>query len=295
LLLLPFANKAFHIDDSLFLAYARVIAVDPLRPFHGTLVYMGRPITLFDQPNPLLWPYLMAGVWEAFGESEVAMHLLNLPFAALALWGMQSLARRLGVSPLLACVLLGISPAFLVMATDVMPDIAVLGLALAALALCIRAVDEDSAAAGVASGLLALATFLTRYTGLFVVGLLLAYPICARRHAWRAYVPFAVACLGMAGWEFLTWATGGAPHFQATLRTWSIPFSKRRAAQFLFYNLVSIGSQLPWPLLTPLVIGLRGPRGAVAALTSLGLSAAAFGRARRRWRVDRSWQSNQPG
>ncbi len=283
LLLLPFVGKAFHVDDSAFITYARVIAADPLRPFHGTYVYLGKRITLFDQPNPLLWPYLIAGVRMVFGESEVAMHLLNLPFAALALWGMQSLARRLGVSPLLACVLMGISPAFLVMATDVMPDIAFVGLALAALASGVRAVDEDSAAAGVASGLLAYATFLTRYTGLLVAGLLLVYPICARRRAWRAYVPFAVACLGMAGWEYLTWAMAGSPHFQATLRTWSSPFRVRRAIRFLCNNLVYVGSQLPWPLVTPLLISLRGTGGAIVALASLALSAAAMEWAQIAW------------
>jgi hypothetical protein len=276
LLLVPFAGKAFHLDDSAFLEYARVIAADPLRPFDGTYVYEGRRITLRDQPNPLLWPYLIAGVRAVFGESEVAMHLLNLPFAALALWGMRLLAQRLGVSPVLACVLLGISPAFLVMATDVMPDIAFLGLALAALALCVRAVDENSAAAGVISGLLACATFMTRYTGLFVVGLLLVYPVCGRRRAWRAYAPFAVACLGMAGWEFLTWAIAGSGHFQATLRKWSSPFAARRAFRFVCNNLVYVGSELPWPLLTPFLIGLRGARGVIVALSSLALSTAAM-------------------
>src|SRR5262249_4005709 len=140
------------------------------------------------------------------------------------------------------------------------------------------------------SGLLAWATFLTRYTGLFVAGLLLVYPICARRRSWRAYVAFAVACLGMAGWELMTWAMAGSPHFQATVRNWSSPFREGRAFRFVCNNLVYVGSQLPWPLLTPLLIILRGPRGAIVALGSLVLSAVAMQRADIGW-PSSSWMA----
>ena len=120
-----------------------VIAADPLHPFRGTYVYMGKRITLLDEPNPLLWPYLIAGVRMVFGESEVAVTLLNLPFAA-ALWGMQSLAWRLGRFAATGKRPAGNSPAFVVMATDVMPDIAFVGLARWLLALGVRAVTRTA-------------------------------------------------------------------------------------------------------------------------------------------------------
>ena len=115
-------------------------------------------------------------------------------------------------------------------------------------------------AAGVAAGLLAWATFLTRYTGLLrrraASGL---SDLCGARLASLRPVYRGVPGHGRVGVRDL--GVGRNPHFQVTLRTWSSRFGVRRSVRFLCHNLVYVGSQLPWPLVAPLLIGLRGIRG----------------------------------
>jgi hypothetical protein len=256
LLLVPFVGKALHVDDRAFLDYAHAIARGPLHPFAQTVVFEGHRISLFDQPNPLVWPYCIAAWTALFGESEIALHALTLVFALIALWAFADLAARLELPQPLACLLLASSSAFLVMGSSVMPDVPLLALVLLAAALIVR----ESPWAGVACA----AAFLCRYTGAVTLGLALAYPLLQRKRDWRRYLPFAVGALlaFVFGWD----------HLQHTLAQWSAHLDGVRLRKFGTASLAHLGAQLPWPYLSLVAAGpLLAALSAIVAF-ALGVS-----------------------
>src|SRR5829696_2968209 len=94
--LLPFLNKAYHIDDPLFLWTAQQIMQNPL-DFYGFQVnWQG-----FDEPmwaemkNPPGVAYYMALVGSVAGFAEWVMHLAFIPFATAVVAGTYLLARQL--------------------------------------------------------------------------------------------------------------------------------------------------------------------------------------------------------
>jgi 4-amino-4-deoxy-L-arabinose transferase-like glycosyltransferase len=92
--LLPFVNKAFHIDDPLFLWSARHILTEPLdfygysANWYGTMMPMAKIMQ-----NPPLTSYYIALIARVFGWSEIALHLAFLLPAMLAAIGTYYLAR----------------------------------------------------------------------------------------------------------------------------------------------------------------------------------------------------------
>src|SRR5207249_315102 len=121
--LAPFLNKAFHIDDPLFLWMGQQIARHPHDPYGFAVNWYVSSKPMFSiMQNPPLSSYYMALVASFLGWSELAMHGAFLIPAIAAVLGTFFLARRLGNTPLLAALLLLFTPVFLVSATGVMCD-----------------------------------------------------------------------------------------------------------------------------------------------------------------------------
>ena len=93
--LAPFANKAFHIDDTLFLYAARQICAHPADPFGFKVNWYGpeMPMAEVTQNGPLA-SYYIALVASCFGWSETALHLAFLVPAVAAVLGTYFLAAR---------------------------------------------------------------------------------------------------------------------------------------------------------------------------------------------------------
>src|SRR5947209_19117400 len=85
--LIPFTNKAFHIDDTLFIYAARQIQEDPIN-FYGFLVnwYGAERGMWWTMQNPPLASYYIAVASSLFGESEPALHLAFLLLAVGGIW-----------------------------------------------------------------------------------------------------------------------------------------------------------------------------------------------------------------
>src|SRR6476646_6485382 len=100
--LAPFLNKAFHIDDPLFLWMAQQIAHHPGDPYGFAVNWYrdSQPMSSVMQ-NPPLGSYYMALMAKFLGWSELAMHTAFLVPAIAAVLGTFFLARRLSGSPLL--------------------------------------------------------------------------------------------------------------------------------------------------------------------------------------------------
>ncbi|MCG6535128.1 MAG: glycosyltransferase family 39 protein, partial [Syntrophales bacterium LBB04] len=121
LCLLPFSNKAFNIDDPLFIWTATQIQTHP-GDFYGFRVnwYLTEMPVYEIQKNPPLVSYYIALIMNLFGSAEIVLHIaFLLPSIATAL-GIYSLARRFCSQPLLATLISIMTPAFLVSWTTIM-------------------------------------------------------------------------------------------------------------------------------------------------------------------------------
>lgn len=174
--LAPFAAKPFNIDEPLFVWVAKQIQAHPL-DFYGFRVnWYGTEMSVAGiTKNPPLASYYLALLATLFGWSEVPLHLGFLLPALAATSGTYLLARRLTRHPLHATILAVATPAFLVSSATVMCDTMMLAFYVWTILFWMRGLDRESSLdLLVASLLLALAT-LTKYFGITLFPLLVAY------------------------------------------------------------------------------------------------------------------------
>src|SRR4051794_5483908 len=116
--MLPFATKAYHIDDTLFVWAAQHISERPF-DFYGFDVHWyatWEPMSRVTQ-NPPAACYYLALAGSMFGWGEVALHVAMLFPAWGTIWGTYRLAERFGTRPLPAALLTLFTPAMLVCGT----------------------------------------------------------------------------------------------------------------------------------------------------------------------------------
>jgi len=179
--LVPFAGKAFHIDDPLFLWSAEQIRSAPTDPYGFTVNWYGR-----EQPasevvkNPPGAAYLIALVTALFGTSELVLHLAFLLPAVGLMLGMFHLARRFGADPTLACLVALANPVLLISATQVMCDVTMLCFWVWAVWFWMRGLDEERGWMLWLAALLVAASALTKYFGVSLIPLLLVFGLMRR-------------------------------------------------------------------------------------------------------------------
>jgi hypothetical protein len=209
--LLPFSGKAFHIDDPIFIWTAQQIVKHPLNPYGFTALWWNVPTPMWQiQQNPPLAAYYMALVGSIAGWSEHALHIGFLLPAVMVVLGTYRLARRFTRKPFLAAVVTVVAPAFLVSATGLMCDVAMLAVWMVALLLWVEGLDEPSKPLYLASsGVLIAACTLTKYFGVSLIPLLFIYSLMRQRKvkSWIAYLFIPIAIL--AAYEFYTRALYG--------------------------------------------------------------------------------------
>jgi 4-amino-4-deoxy-L-arabinose transferase-like glycosyltransferase len=182
LCLLPFINKAFHIDEPLFLWTAQQIVHSPTNFYGFDVNWSGTAIPMSQEmKNPPLTSYYQALVGRLAGFREATMHLAFLPFAMATVAAVVLLARRFTGSGLWAGILLIASPAFLVSASSIMSDVMMLALWTWAILLWVWGLDRKSPALLLAAGILVSCAALTKYPAISLIPLLLAYGLLRRR------------------------------------------------------------------------------------------------------------------
>jgi hypothetical protein len=186
--LLPQAGKAFHIDDATFLGLARAAQKNPLHPYGGG-----------SASNPPGAAWLLGGMMSVFGESELALHLLLLPFALLAVFAMRAVARQFGVrDPWAAALLFVCSGCVLLPATTLMPDVPMVAAVAGAVALLWSDADEPRWWKIAAASVLFAFGWTLRISALPV--LLLAGGVQLSRRKWRALLPLAALAAAFVIW-----------------------------------------------------------------------------------------------
>jgi 4-amino-4-deoxy-L-arabinose transferase-like glycosyltransferase len=185
-LLVPFADKAFHIDDPLFVWTAQHILEHPLDFYGFDVNWYGwkEPISDIAQ-NPPLVSYYAALVGSLFGFGERAMHIAFLVPAALLIVGTWRLARRFTELPVLAALIALATPAFLVSSTTVMCDVSMVCLWVWAVVWWTEGIDENRRVKLAGASLAIAAASFTKYFGMCSIPLLAVYAF-ARGARWRA-------------------------------------------------------------------------------------------------------------
>jgi Dolichyl-phosphate-mannose-protein mannosyltransferase len=180
--LAPFLNKAFHIDDPLFLWMAQQIGKHPLDPygFEVNWVSFTQPMSVVMQ-NPPLCCYYIAAVAAVFGWSEPALHLAFLFWPIISILGTFAVARRFCHEPLMAALLTLFTPAFLPSSTSIMCDVTMLAFWIWALEFWLKGLDRSRWWHFLVSAVLISLAALTKYFALALVPLLAVYTFARAR------------------------------------------------------------------------------------------------------------------
>jgi len=196
--LAPFAGKAFHIDDPLFLWTARQIASHPLDPYDFKVNWYGTEMAMTKvTKNPPLTSYYIALVASIFGIREIPLHLSFLVFSIAVVIGTYILARRWCSQPMIAALAGLVTPVFLVSSTSVMSDVMMLAFWVWAIVLWVRGMESNNRAALLGASFLVALSTLTKYYGACLIPLLMAYSIVQKRRLgwWALYFLIPVAIL----------------------------------------------------------------------------------------------------
>ena len=177
--LAPFANKAFNIDDTLFLAAARQIIAHPLDPYGFQINWTGteQPMTEVTQNGPLA-SYYIALAASCVGWNEIALHLAFLIPAAAVVLGTYLLAARFCLNPLLAAMATLWCPVFLLSSTTLMCDVMMLAFWVWATVLWLRSATGGTHGPAILAAVLMAAASVTKYSAaVSLVPLLLVYSL----------------------------------------------------------------------------------------------------------------------
>jgi len=165
------AAKPPVIDDSAYLYYAREFARHPSHPYDFD--YYGKPANAFLVP-PALPAWLAAGD-RLFGDHFVVLKLWLFPIMLLFTASMLSLLRRFAPGREIPFLILTVFSPAILPSINLMLDVPVLALGLAAAVLFLRAVDERSLPISLAAGLVAAIAMETKYTAFTVPAVFLAH------------------------------------------------------------------------------------------------------------------------
>jgi hypothetical protein len=180
---LPFCNKAFHIDDPLYLSIARQILVDPLRPYDGLINWqqVTQP-AWFVSISPPGYSYWLAA-WMAVGvTSEWGLHCAATIWVIILGLAVYCWARRLGDQPL-AITLLVMSSPLVIAGRNLMLDVPMAALAAGSMVVYQWASERRSMGLALLAGLLAGLCVNVKYAGVVVLGVMLIDSVLWRR--WR--------------------------------------------------------------------------------------------------------------
>lgn len=218
LLLLPFLNKAYHIDDILFLWVTEQIQRAPL-DFYGFTVNYGRAAPHIYEifHNPPVVSYYLALFGAVFGGNEAVYHIAMLLPTALTLFGMYLFVRELAPAPVLVTAFAALTPAFMVSASTLMADVPLVGFYVWAVYAWRRGMIARDLRWLAIAGILAGFAVLTKYFGLTLIPLFLLDGFVRRRKPgiWLATILIPVAMTAMFElWTY--WQYGVVTLFDAS-------------------------------------------------------------------------------
>ena len=179
--LLPFADKAVHIDDPLFVWAGRQMQTQWWDPYGFQVNWYGWEMPMHEvTKNPPLACAWIALLISIFGENEFALHLGFFLQAIAVVLGTYALARRLCDHPFYAALAALCTPVFMISSTTLMCDVLMVAFWVWAVVFWMRGMEEDRPLFLALAALLVVGAFLTKYFGIALVPLLLVYSLVAQ-------------------------------------------------------------------------------------------------------------------
>ena len=204
--LVPFAGKAFNIDEPLFIWTAEQILNNPLNFYGFSVNWYGVDLPMYEvMKNPPLGAYFIALAAAISGFGEWALHCFFLIPAVGVSTGTFLIAKRFTASPLAATLTAVFTPAFMVSASTVMCDVLMLAFWVWAVFFWLRGTDEEGGRGSMlAAALLITLSALTKYFGISLLALLAAYSLSSR-HELKRWLPWLlIPVIALAGYQLLT-------------------------------------------------------------------------------------------
>ena len=194
----PFLAKPFNIDDPLFIWVAQQIYLHPGNPYGFDVNWAHTVFPMWnvtDNP-PLACFYLALGAG-FFGWSEIGLHLAFLLPALAVVLGTRRLAGRFCRHPSLAALATLFTPVFMVSGLTVMCDVLMLAFWVWSVIFWVEGMERDDFGFLALSGLLVALAALTKYYGVSLLPLLLAYGLFRLRRPgrWMIYLLIPLAAL----------------------------------------------------------------------------------------------------
>ena len=206
--ILPFADRAFYMDEHIFLQLARSAQADWMFPSDTPLLFFGtRQADFASHTHPPVGEYYLAVIDLIVGDfSEAPFRLLFAIFPIMAAIGFHGLARRYTKSPLTVTLLFAFSPAFFVMSQTIMMDLPMIAFLLVGTMLYFDHVDGKPNRLAPAALCFILAVG-TGYTALVPLGCLFLWALHRRRDT------LELVALGAAPIALIFWLAAMTVHF----------------------------------------------------------------------------------
>ncbi len=198
--LLPFADKAIHIDDPLFVWAGRQMQTRWWDPYGFEVNWYGWAMPMHEvTKNPPLACAWIALLISIFGENEFALHLGFLLQAIAVVLGTYALARRLCNHAFYAALAALCTPVFMISSTTLMCDVLLVAFWVWAVVFWMRGMEESRSPFLALAALLVAAASLSKYFGIALVPLLLVYSLMRNRRAgwWLVYLLIPLAVMGL--------------------------------------------------------------------------------------------------
>lgn len=174
--LVPFLNKAFHIDDPIFIGMAKHIQAHPF-DYYGFYMQFSPPVIT----NPPLIAYLIAVPGTLFGYSEFAIHTFFILPAMIVVLGTWLLALDMSADPFIASLATICTPVFILSSTTIMCDVPMLACWVLAIYFWRRGLKQGKAKLLAVSSLMITLCIFIKYMGICIIPLLIAYTIFEKR------------------------------------------------------------------------------------------------------------------
>lgn len=201
----PFVNKAFTVDDTLFLKAAEQIMEMPLDFYGGEVNWYWTTDKLHViNKNPPLVPYLIAGVASVFGFNEIALHTFFFLPLALSAAGIYLLGRYFRTSPLFTAAIAIFTPVFLVHGTNVMTDSTMLMFWIWGMVFWRLGTESGALKWFLLCGLSVALGVLTKYTCILLLPLLIFSGVWKFRKPGRWLLAIGIPLVALVAFEYYT-------------------------------------------------------------------------------------------
>jgi hypothetical protein len=205
-LLLPFINKPLHIDDPMYVWAAQQIRREPFNPYGFDVNWSGVISPMPEEmKNPPGGCYYLALASLLVGWDPRGLHAAMLLPALGVILGVYFLARELGCRhAFLAAMLTLLTPLFLVSATSLMCDVPMLCCYIWAVWFWVRGIRQRRTGLLIASAVLVACSSLTKYFGITLFPLLIAYALIQRRGMGAWLWPLLIPAVVLGAYEVWT-------------------------------------------------------------------------------------------